>query len=92
MRGGRLEIQGSAKSCLGGCMQNGYILVTENVGRHVGQMMEGGRIKILGNAGQYVGLRMEEGQIHILGEYHSLALIIEGGEIFHRGRQIWPKN
>jgi len=90
MYGGEIIIKGNVCYELGSHMSSGKILVEGNAKNEVGCNMKGGIIIVQGNAGEHIGKEMEGGEIHINGEYESLSNRIKGGEIYHKGRRVFP--
>ncbi|MBR9691436.1 hypothetical protein GOV06_01495 [Candidatus Woesearchaeota archaeon] len=85
-----LVIKGNAGNFLGAEMKSGKITLEGNAGDRVGRDMKGGEIIVNGNAGENIGYGMEGGTIYLNGDYKSLSKLIEGGEIYHKGKRIYP--
>jgi formylmethanofuran dehydrogenase subunit C len=67
--GDELEIRGdlSRVKWIGKSMTRGRIVVTGNVGMHLGAHMKGGTIEVHGNASDWIGAEMKGGHIHVHG-------------------------
>jgi len=88
MERGEVYINGNSDYDLGYAMTGGVIIVKGITGNQIGNKMSGGKIVLDGDCGKDVGCEMEGGEIHLNGDYESLAGNIEGGDIYHRGKQI----
>ena len=87
MEKGLVTIHGNAEEFVGDGMKGGSITIKGDAGDNVGFGMKGGSITIKGNMGDDAGPYM--GDIAALeSKYQSLGLAIEGGNIFHKSRQI----
>ena len=93
-----LTVLGNGGVFLGTAMYSGRIIVKGDVGLGAGQGMKGGDIFIEENAGSSIGMNMTGGRIFILGEYadewkpDELKFMgATGGEIYHKGKKIFPK-
>ena len=89
MTGGMIRIKGNTLDYLGISMKSGKIFVKGNTEDYLGRHMGGGMILVNGNSGKEVGYAMENGIISINGDYQSISRKIQGGSIFHKGKQIW---
>ncbi|MBR9691433.1 hypothetical protein GOV06_01480 [Candidatus Woesearchaeota archaeon] len=91
MEGGEIVIKGNAY-LVGYLMQAGKITIEGDAldENDLGNNMVGGVIIVNGNAGKLIGQNMTGGIIHLNGDYESLSKKIKGGEIYHKGKQIYP--
>jgi len=92
MKSGRIEVKGNAGNNVGFENQGGKIIVDGDAGNAVGVFMEKGEIIIGNNAGQIVGTRMIGGTIYLNGDYISISKKKTDGEIYHKGKKIYPKS
>jgi len=89
MHGGRIVVNGETHS-IGMYMYGGEVHINGNI--QFISHMHGGKVVVEGNVlGKHTGNGMEAGEIHINGSYVSLSKRIEGGEIYHKGKRIFPK-
>ncbi|MBS3068557.1 hypothetical protein J4450_07665 [Candidatus Micrarchaeota archaeon] len=88
MEGGEIVIEKNVGSSAGAGMHGGRIVVNGNAGSELGVEMRGGEIIVKGDINEGFGYSMYGGTISIEGNYGSLPDHIEGGNIFHKGRQI----
>jgi formylmethanofuran dehydrogenase subunit C len=91
MKGGKIIVKENAGDGVGINMGNGEIVIEGNCGEGLGRDMNGGKITVKGNAGKEVGQKMIRGEIRIEGDIVSLGERIQGGEIYHKGKLIFPK-
>jgi hypothetical protein len=91
MERGIIEVKGNAGDNCGYMMQEGRIIIDGDTRTKCGQYLRSGSISVGGNAGRCLGHCMGGGRIDVSGEIESLAEIFGGGEIFHKGRMIWPE-
>ena len=91
LKRGRVVIKGYAGEHIGNSMEGGDIVIYGNVGHRLGRNMKGGEITINGYTDDFVGIFMTGGKIYLNGKYESISGLIEGGEIYHKGKLIWPK-
>lgn len=90
MQSGRIVVKGNAGDYVGSEMSGGTIIIEGNVEYGVGEYMKGGVIIVQRDCDDAAGVDMEGGEIHLHGKY-KLSDYIKGGQIFHRGVQIYPK-
>ena len=89
MSEGTITVKGNVGISVGIGMSGGILVIHGNMGDEgCGRCMTGGKIIINGNAGANIGDGMTGGEIHLNGNYVSLSDDIEGGNIFHKGKQI----
>ena len=90
-----LVIKGNVGDRLGREMAGGQIEVQGNCGDWVGDRMSGGKIEIQGNCEHGAGLDMSDGTLIIHGEVENFAdsafSLLNKGQIWHKGKKIWPK-
>ena len=91
MRGGELVIWGSADMNAGTGMSAGTITIGRDEGGDLGENMSGGTIIVNGRARDWIGWGMTGGSIQLNGDYVAPSPEISGGQIFHKGKLIWPK-
>jgi len=89
MDGGEIIIKGNGGDVVGQFMKGGKITV-EEAGDEVGSYMYSGEIVVNINAGKNVGSHMKGGEIHLNGNYESISKKIKGGEVYHKGKRIFP--
>ncbi|MFH0860838.1 MAG: hypothetical protein V1921_06520 [Candidatus Altiarchaeota archaeon] len=91
MEDAHIIVKGNAGGDTGNFMDGGSIDVKGNAERYTGSHMTGGRIHVYGNAGDYTGDDMEGGRIEVGGTIGGIGTALKGGEIWHRGERVWPK-
>jgi hypothetical protein len=84
-----ITIKGNAGKFLGNKMSSGRLIVEGDADSLAGDKMTGGLIAIMGDANYCVGSQMKGGEIHINGDYGTISEFIFGGNIYHRGKQIF---
>jgi formylmethanofuran dehydrogenase subunit C len=93
MKGGTIEVTGSASDWVGGEMTNGLIRIAGDAGGQIGAAyrgspwgMNGGIIIVGGGGGMEIGMRMKRGTIVIGGPVRDFAgLQMKGGTLFLLG-------
>jgi len=90
MEGGVITVAGNAGDWSGYKMRGGTIIVRGNAGKEIGCTLKSGSIIVEGDVGESVGKKMEGGEIRVMGKYQNIAADIQGGEIFHKERRIFP--
>jgi hypothetical protein len=88
MSGGSIEVNGNSNSQIGYFMSGGEIILRGNSGNYLGGFMEKGTIISFGDSKKGVGLCMKGGKIYLEGEYKSITTMIQGGDIYHKGKLI----
>jgi len=72
-------------------MKGGSITVNGDSGPLAGLYQEGGAIALIGNAGSCIGPRRKGGVITMDGSYESISCDCGAGEIFHKGKRVFPR-
>jgi hypothetical protein len=85
---GKIVISGNVGTYAGEAMHGGKLIVAGNADDFLGTSMYGGEIVVNGNAGNNIGREMSGGIIRLNGDFASLGKLMEGGDIYHRGKLI----
>ena len=82
-----IVVEGNGGSHLGIFMWKGSIIVN-STSNCIGRYMRGGKITVNGDGGEVVGCDLKGGEIWVNGNIISLSDLIDGGNVFQRGRLI----
>lgn len=91
MTGGGIFVRGNVKRSPGRGMSGGKMVIFGDAEENVGVFMKEGIIIVYGHAGRIIGMDMEGGEIYLNGTYESLSKQIKDGEIYRKGKRIFPK-
>ncbi len=94
MYGGKLVVCGDAGDVVGKRMMGGELVVMGGAGEWTGLGMKGGILTIEGDVNDRAGRSMDGGELRINGELskgwtYDLAYGIMGGNIYHKGKQLY---
>jgi formylmethanofuran dehydrogenase subunit C len=91
-QGGEIEVNGNCNYGAGNFMRKGKVVIKGNSNDSAAEGMEGGEVIIEGNCNSHEGMgiayMMKGGKLVIKGELGKISTDIEGGEIWHKGKQI----
>ncbi len=90
MSGGTILIEGNGDDRVGNEQESGRIFIKGHVGKFLGQRKKGGKIEVHGECGSFAGYLMKGGVIHLLQGCDSISQSIKGGEIYSRGKRVYP--
>ncbi|MFH0860780.1 MAG: hypothetical protein V1921_06230 [Candidatus Altiarchaeota archaeon] len=91
MADGKIIVRGNVgdEACWG--MKGGELIVDGNAGERTGGWLENGRISVRGDVGSDTGFKMYSGRIEVGGIVGGISSAIKGGEIYNKGKKVWPK-